>query len=212
MKNVRVILVDDHPVVRSGIRSLLERTNDISVVGEASLGREALTLIDERSPDVVLLDMALPDIPGPQVARQVKSAHPEIKILTLSAYDSPAYVRELLRMGAEGYLMKEEAPDMIVEAVRGVADGQKGWISRSIAAQIASWTGDRAEPDTRLTAREQATLDLVVLGKTNQSIAFELAISEKTVEKYIRSIFTKLNVNSRVEAAVTAVREGLTDS
>ncbi len=211
MKPIRVLLVDDHPVVRSGIRSLLEKAADISVVAEAGSGEEALQLVGETRPDVLILDIALPGMQGTQVAQQVKVRYPLVKILSLSAHDNPAFVRELLKLGAAGYLLKEEAPEAIVEAVRGVAAGQRGWISRSIAAQIASWSHDGSRDTTKLTAREQETLRLVVLGKTNQAIALDLSISEKTVEKYVKAIFTKLNVSSRVEAAVTAVREGLTE-
>jgi len=209
MSPIHVILVDDHPVVRSGIRGLLEVAMDIEIMGEASNGEEALRLVEEARPDVVLLDLELPDIPGTQVAQQIGQLHPNIKILVLSAHDDPVYVRELLELGAAGYLMKEEAPEVIVEAVRGIAHGQQGWVSRRVAAQIASWVQVGRPGEIKLTLREQEVLRLVVQGKTNQAIAAELDISEKTVEKYMSAIFTKLNVASRVEAAVFAVREGL---
>lgn len=209
MSPIRVLLVDDHPVVRSGIRGLIEKALDLEMVGEASTGEESLRMVEETHPDVLLLDMELPDIQGTQVARQVQQQHPNIKILALSAHDDTAYVRNLLESGAAGYLMKEEAPEAIVDAVRGVARGEQGWVSRRIAAQMASWMKAGEQGNLRLTAREQDVLRLIVQGKTNQGIALELAISEKTVEKYIRAIFTKLNVASRVEAAVLAVQEGL---
>jgi len=206
---IRVILVDDHPIVRSGIRGLLEKANDIKVVGEAENGEAALQLVEEAAADVLLLDMELPDIPGPQVAAQIKQNHPALKILSLSAHDDSVYVRQLLEQGAAGYLMKEEAPEVILDAVRGVAQGQQGWISRGIAAQISTWMQVDMADDTRLTRREQETLDLLVEGKTNQAIAADLHISEKTVEKHIKSIFEKLKVTSRVEAAVIAVKRGI---
>jgi two-component system, NarL family, response regulator len=211
VKSIRVLLVDDHPVVLSGVRGLLEQAADIKIIGEARTGEEALRLVDENPPDVLLLDMALPDIPGPQVAERVKKLHPEVRILSLSAHEDPVFVRELLKLGAAGYLLKEEAPEVILKAVRGVASGQQGWVSRSIAAQIAAWARPDGPNVGQLTGREQETLRLVVQGKTNQAIALEMSISEKTVEKYVSAIFTKLNVSSRVEAAVTAVREGLTE-
>jgi DNA-binding NarL/FixJ family response regulator len=209
MQKIRVILVDDHPVVRSGIRGLLEKASDIEIAGEADLGEEALRLVEETPADVLLLDMELPDIPGIRVAEQVKQNHPELKILSLSAHDDSTYVRQVLELGAAGYLMKDEAPEVIVEAVRGVANGQQGWISRGITAQMAGWLQAGATEGARLTRREQETLLLLVEGKTNQAIGNELHISEKTVEKYIKAIFEKLNVSSRVEAAVMAVRLGL---
>ena len=212
MNPIRVILVDDHPVVRSGIRRFLENAGDIKIVGEAETGEQAIRLFDETPADVLLLDMGLPDIPGTQVAMSVKQNHPELKILSLSAHDDSTYVREVLELGAAGYLMKDEAPEVILEAVRGVANGQRGWISHGIAAQMANWIQSGQMEGKRLTAREQETLRLVVQGKTNQAIALILNISEKTVEKHVKAIFEKMNVTSRVEAAVTAVRDGMVKS
>jgi DNA-binding NarL/FixJ family response regulator len=209
MSAIRVILVDDHPVVRNGIRELLKSANDIEIVGEADNGEMALRVVEEAAADVLLLDMELPDIPGTQVALHVKKSHPGLKILSLSAHDDSIYVRQVLELGASGYLMKEEAPEVILEAVRGVAQGQQGWISRSIAAQMAGWMQAGGVEGSNLTRREQETLCLLVQGKTNQAIAVDLKISEKTVEKHIKAIYDKLNVNSRVEAAVIAIKQGL---
>lgn len=209
MNPIRVSMVDDHPVVRSGIRGLLEKAMDIEIVGEASTGEEALRMVEETHPDVLLLDMELPDMQGTKVAQLIKQNYPQVKILALSAHDDAIYVRELLEMGAAGYMMKEEAPELIIDAIRGVAHGEQGWISRRVAAQIASWVQVGGPEKMNLTHREKEVLRLVVQGKTNQAIAVELAISEKTVEKYVKAIFNKLNVTSRVEAAVYAVREEL---
>jgi DNA-binding NarL/FixJ family response regulator len=192
MSSIRVVLADDHPVVRSGIRSLLERAVDVSIVGEASTGSEALRLVEEMHPDVLLLDMELPDVKGVEVAQQLKRAGSTVKILVLSAHDDPAYIRELFESGAAGYLVKEEAPETIVEAVRGVAHGEQGWVSRRIAAQMVSWMRKDEDGEVVLTPRELAVLRLVVEGKTNQNIGALLGISEKTVEKYLYTIFTKL--------------------
>ncbi len=209
MSPIRVILADDHPVVRNGIRHMLEKVVDIEVLGEASTGGEALQLVEDTKPDILLLDMEMPDLNGREVAARLQSIGSPVKILALSAYDDPVYIRELLELGAAGYLVKEEAPETIVDAVRGVAHGEQGWVSRRIAAQMVSWVrGDEAER-SQLTPREIDVLRLVVDGNTNQSIANALGISEKTVEKYMDAIFTKLNVSSRVEAAVLAVRVGL---
>ncbi len=209
MSPIRVLLVDDHPVVRSGIRGLLEQAVDIEIVGEASTGEQALQMVEDAPPDVLLLDMELPDIQGTRVAQQIQLLYPQVKLLALSAHDDSVYVKELLELGAAGYLMKEEAPDVIIEAVRGVARGEQGWVSRRIAAQITSWMQAGGAAGMKLTPRELEVLHLIVQGKTNQAIAVDLDISEKTVEKYLRSIYTKLNVASRVEAAVYAVRESL---
>lgn len=208
-KTIRIVLVDDHPVVRSGIRNLLEKVENFVVVGETAQGKEVEGLVENTHPDVLLLDMELPDIPGTEVARLVKASHPQLCILALSAHDDPVFIHGLLEAGAAGYLMKEEAPDVIVEAIYGVAQGEKGWISRKVAARVSSWV--QGQDNSHLTPRELEILRLVVQGKTNQAIAGDLAISEKTVEKYMGGIFTKLGVASRVEAAVYAVREGLVD-
>ncbi len=212
MTPIRVLLVDDHPVVRSGIRALLESASDIKIAGEASNGENALQLVDEAPADVLLLDMELPDISGTQVAQKVKQSHPDLKVLSLSAHDDSVYVRQVLELGASGYLLKDEAPQAILDAVRGVAQGQEGWVSRGIAAQMAGWLQPGGYQALALTPRERETLRLVVQGRTNQGIAAEMKISEKTVEKHIKAIFDKLMVSSRVEAAVVAVREGLVKS
>lgn len=206
---IRVLIADDHPIVRSGIRQLLERAVDIQVVGEASTGEEALNLVKNTVPHVLLLDMELPDMKGIEVARQLRQSQPSLKILVLSAHDDPIYIHELIEAGAVGYLVKQEAPEVIVEAVRGVAQGEQGWFSRSITAQMVSWVRGDGEGNIKLTPREMDVLRLVTAGKTNQNTAVLLGISEKTVEKYLFAIFQKLGVTSRTEAAVYAVREGL---
>lgn len=209
MNTIRVILADDHPVVRQGIRTLLEKGGDIEIVGEASTGEEAIRQVNEQHPDVLLLDIELPDVQGLQVAQLIRQLDPHVKILALSAHDDAVYIKGLLESGAAGYLMKEEAPEVILEAVRGIAQGQIGWLSRNVAARMTTWVQDGKPDKVMLTPREKEVLQLLVDGKTNQAIAIDLEISEKTVEKFVRSIFTKLDVNSRVEAAVYAVREGL---
>jgi DNA-binding NarL/FixJ family response regulator len=207
MTTIRVILADDHPVTRDGIRNLLQRASGIEVVGEADNGTEALRLIEELTPDVLLLDMEMPGLKGIDVARQLKAGSSPVRILALSAYDDKQYILELLASGAAGYLVKEEAPEAIIEAVRGVAHGQQGWVSRRIAAQMMAWTREEP-PKTNLTEREMGVLRLVAAGKTNQEIGLALGISDKTVEKHLEAIFGKLGVASRVEAAVWAVRAG----
>lgn len=206
--STRVVLVDDHPVVRAGIRNLLEKAADIVVIGEAATGPDALKIIADLHPDVVLLDMELPGISGSEVASQLQKSGVGVKILALSAHDDRQYIQELLANGASGYLIKEEVPETIVEAVRGVARGEKGWVSRRVAAQMSTWMGKENQPRSGLTAREIQVLQSVVAGMTNQEIGLTLGISEKTVEKHLEGVFGKLGVASRVEAAVRAVREG----
>lgn len=209
MPPTRVLIVDDHPVVRTGIRNLLEKAADIQVVAEASSGEEALDMIKELDPDVLLLDMEMPGISGNQVAEELQKEEARVKILALSAHDDKQYIQELLANGASGYLIKEEVPEAIVEAVRGVARGERGWVSRQVAAKMTTWMQEEDEQDKRgLTTREIQVLRAVVAGKTNQEIGLALGISEKTVEKHLEGVFAKLQVASRVEAAVRAVREG----
>jgi len=207
MAPIRVLLVDDHPIVRAGIRNLLDKSAGIEVVGEANDGETALDLIAQLRPDVILLDMELPGVPGSEVALRVRDQGLPGTILALSAHDDRVYIQEVLANGASGYLMKEEIPENIVEAIRGVARGERGWLSRKIAAQMTQWMQDAQKP-VELSARELEVLKGVVEGKTNQEIAFQLGISVKTIEKHLDGIFTKLGVASRVEAAVLSVREG----
>jgi len=210
MTMIRVLLVDDHPIVRGGIRDLLSDDKEIMVVGEASNGADGLRLAEELRPDVVVLDMELPDIPGPVVARQMLELVPGQRILALSGHDDREYIRELMRLGAAGYLLKEEAPTTILQAVRGAAAGENGWLSRRIAAQLGTLMDVKdSRSSSNLTPRELQVVRLVVSGKTNQAIGLALSISEKTVEKYLDAIFTKLNASSRVEVAVYAVRNRL---
>jgi DNA-binding NarL/FixJ family response regulator len=211
MTHIRVVLADDHPIVRAGIRNLLEKAPDIEVVGEAHDGVEALSFVKTLMPDVLLLDMEMPGLKGVDVARQLKDAELPTHILALSAYDDKQFILGLLAVGAAGYLTKEEAPEIIVEAVRGVARGEQGWVSRRVAAQMAAWTRgeDSQGVMAALTSRELEVLAWVVAGKTNQEIGLELAISEKTVEKHLDAVFKKLGVASRVEAAVFAVKAGI---
>lgn len=209
LARIRVLLADDHPVVRGGIRTLIETAPEIKVVGEAGGGRETLQLVEELRPDVLLLDMEMPDMSGVEVARQLKQQKTAVRILALSAYDDPHYIRSLLSSGAAGYLTKDEAPEFILEAINGVWRGEEGWLSRRVAARMTAWTREAPGDDMGLTDRELQVLRKIVEGKTNQEAGLELGISDKTIEKHLESIFSKLGVSSRVEAAVFAVREGL---
>jgi DNA-binding NarL/FixJ family response regulator len=208
MATIRVLVADDHPVAREGLRNFLDKAIDIEVVGEANNGTEVLYLVENLSPDVLLLDMEMPGLSGVEIAWQLQTAKTSTRILALSAHNDKQYIQGLLASGAAGYLIKEEIPQTIVEAVRGVARGERGWVSREVAAQMATWTQEDTKEKV-LTEREREVLKLVVEGKTNQEIGLALEISEKTVEKHMDRIFTKLKVSSRVEAAVYAVREEL---
>src|SRR5215211_1236165 len=207
MEKIRIMLADDHPVTRAGVRKFLSRAADIDVIAEADNGNQALEMAKEVQPDVLLLDIELPGIKGLEIARELQAIHSPIKILVLSTYDDKQFIFGLLGNGAAGYLTKEEIPETIVEAVRGVARGEKGWVSRRVAAIMSAWTQTDEVSSRNLTPREFDVLKWVVKGKTNQEIGVELGISQKTVEKHLESVFAKLKVSSRVEAAVLAVQE-----
>ena len=209
MSEIRVLIVDDHPITCKGIRELLEPVTGVRVVGEAHTGLEALQKIDELKPTVVLLDMRLPDMNGVEVIRKAYKKGTEARILGLSSYNDREFISELLTYGASGYLLKDEVPEEIVHAVRGVAHGEVGWVSRKVAALLSQILVKEQDGGPELTPRELKVLNLVVEGKTNNQIGMALGISPKTVEKHLHVIFQKLGVVSRVEAAIMAVRENL---
>lgn len=209
MPDIRVLIADDHPVVCQGIRSLLAPAREIKIVGEAHTGRDTLQMIDDLHPDVVLLDMEMPDMSGVEVIKHLAAAGSQPAVLGLSSYDDREFISQLLTFGAAGYLLKDEVPEQIIEAVRGVAAGEIGWVSRRVAAKLTQILRKDPAAGWELTSREQDVLRLVVSAKTNGEIALELGISEKTVEKHLDTMFKKLGVASRVQAAVLAVREGL---
>ena len=209
MSDIRVLIVDDHPVVRTGIRNMLDPAMGISVVGEASTGSEALQMIESLHPHVVLLDMKLPDMSGIEVIKHIYETKSTSRVLGLSSYDDREFISQLLNYGASGYLLKEEVPEYIIDAVRGVAHGEAGWVSRKVAALLSQIFLKDKEDGTDLTTRELEVLRLVVDGKTNDQIGVSLGISVKTVENHLHAIFRKMGVFSRVEAAVMAVRESL---
>lgn len=205
-KKIRVLMIDDHPIVRSGIRMLLEKAGNIEVVGEADRGDDAVGLLKRLKPDVLLLDMEMPGKTGVEVAREVEAARLPVRVLALSAHDDEEYILNLLANGAAGYLTKEEALDTIVDAVTGVANGEEGWLSRRAAARMATMTRKRQRDIIDLTDREEEVLKLVSEGWTNNRIATELALSERTVRFHLTNIYDKLGVTSRAEAISWAVR------
>lgn len=207
---IRVLLADDHPVVRGGIRNMLEQADDISVVGEAESGAQALELVEELSPDVLLLDMEMPEVPGLEVARKLSEQEASVRIIALSAYDDDEYIFGLLDMGASGYLTKDEAPYIIVEAVRGVAHGEEGWISRRIADKMVRRRRRSLERQSaELSPRELEVLQHVGRGETNPEIAEKLFISEGTVKNHVSHIYEKLGIRTRAEAVAWAWEHGM---
>jgi DNA-binding NarL/FixJ family response regulator len=185
---------------------LLERAPDVEMVGEASDGKEALTLIEALRPDVAVLDCEMPGLAGVEAAQEIRRRGWPTRVLALSAYDSERYVRGMLEAGAVGYLLKDEAPGVIVEAVRGAARGQ-GYFSPAVAAKVAAWA--RGERPGGLTEREMEVLRLVAEGLSNKEIAQSLGVTARTVDFHIGNILRKLEVASRLEAAVWAREQGI---
>ncbi len=206
---IHIVLADDHPVVRSGIRALIGQAPDLVVVGEADSGVEALRLVEEYAPDVLLLDMEMPGITGIEVARHLHEVGSRVRVLGLSAYDDEQYIFALLESRAAGYLTKDEAEEQIVDAVRGVARGDEGWFSRRVMAKVARLRTARMDTPGPLSEREQQVLQLVARGDKNEQIAEVLRITDKTVKNHITNIFRKLGVSTRTQASVWAWHHGL---
>ncbi len=204
---LRVLLADDHPIVRSGIRNELIRHSDIQVVGEAADGDEALRLAEALKPDVLILDIAMPGLKAVQIIRQLRARSAPPYILVLTAYRDTENVLGMLQAGATGYLLKDEDPAAIVEGVRTVARGRT-WLSPTVAEAMQRGLGDEKKPEA-LTEQEIEILRQLAEGKTDREVSQKLGIAERTVRYRLRVIYDKLGVNTRVEAVVWAVKQGL---
>jgi two-component system, NarL family, response regulator LiaR len=213
MDKIRIIIADDHAVVREGTRTLLEREEDMEVVGEARDGEEAVKLIEKLKPDVAILDISMPKLSGIEVTKQVKSSLPSTAILILTAYDNDEYIFALLEAGAAGYLLKDVPGGEIVEAVRAVYSGESVLhpsIARKVIqrAIISSVKSTEQQTEIELSEREREVLKLAAKGFKNKDIAESLCISIRTVQGHINSIFRKLSVGSRTEAIFQSVKRG----
>jgi DNA-binding NarL/FixJ family response regulator len=202
-----VVLVDDHDIVRRGIRNLLDRAPDIVVVGEARDGFGALRSVTELAPDVLLLDIEMPGLNGIEVTRRLYSGSDTVKILILSAYDDQEYITEVLDNGASGYIIKGEAPEWVVEAIRGVARGEKGWVSPRVAERLLS-TRRISRKELTLTFREIEILRLLSKNEDIASIASEINLPVGIIHQYLRALLIKLNAESKDQAITIARKEG----
>ena len=213
MRKIRILIADDHAVVRQGTRSLLEREKDLEVVGEAGDGEEAVRLIEQLRPDVAMIDIAMPKLNGVEVTRQIKPRCPSTAVLILTAYDDDEYIFALLEAGAAGYLLKDVDSREVVEAVRAVYAGESVLhpvIARKVISRFiptATKVGEE-KPAVELSEREMQVLRLAARGMSNKDIATELFISMRTVQGHLSVIFNKLGVGSRTEAVFQAVKRG----
>ncbi len=211
---IKILLVDDHQILRDGIRSILKGHRDIEVIGEASNGRTAIKLVDELKPDVVIMDISMPDMNGIDATKRIKEKHPDVKIIALSMHHDRQFLSEIFRAGASGYLIKDSAFDELEQAIRFVMDG-KSYINPQIASLlIDSIIKQTPTPShhglSLLTERERQVLQLIADGKSTKEIAAELKVSTKTVESHRRQVMGKLNIKSVAELTKFAIREGLT--
>ncbi len=206
---IRVLLADDHAVVRAGICQFLEQADDIDVIAEADDGQEAMDLIEEHQPDVAVLDIQMPKATGIEVTRWVRGHHREVGVLILTAYDDDPYVMAVLQAGANGYVLKTASPEEIIRAVRDVHAGNSALdaeIVQKIVAQVSSGIQDQTVE--KLTGRELEVLALVAKGYTNKAIGVQLGISDRTVQGHLAHIFSKLQSGSRTEAVMRGVSLG----
>jgi DNA-binding NarL/FixJ family response regulator len=209
MTPIRILLADDHAVVRAGIRQFIERADDLHVIAEAEDGEMAKRLIAETEPDVAVLDIQMPNATGIEVTRWVRAHHPKIGVLILTAYDDDPYVMAVLQAGANGYVLKTASPDEIVAAVREVNEGRSA-LDPAIARKLVSRLSGRPPPSDYdpLTDREAEVLTLAARGFTNKAIAVQLNISDRTVQGHLAKVFIKLQAASRTEAVMRAVSLG----
>jgi DNA-binding NarL/FixJ family response regulator len=211
---IRVLLADDHAVVRAGIRQFLEQAPDIVIVAEADDGAMAQALIRQHQPDVAVLDIQMPKASGIEVTRWIRANHPNVGVLVLTAYDDDPYVMAVLQAGANGYVLKTATPNVIMQAVRDVCQGQSS-LDPSIAHKLMRYiSGQRpSQPKYEpLTEREMEVLTLAGKGHTNKAIGLQLGISDRTVQGHLAKTYGKLQANSRTEAVMRAVSLGLIET
>jgi DNA-binding NarL/FixJ family response regulator len=212
--NIKVLIADDHQIVREGLRSMLEKEPGIKVVGEAEEGRTTLRLARELTPDIIIMDVAMPDLNGIEATRQIIAEFPTINIIALSMHDDRRFVLNMIKAGAKGYLLKDSAFKELAKAIRAVM-ANKTYLSSEIADivvkdYLATATTDESSVFTMLTPREREVLQLIAEGKTTNQTAEHLHISIKTVETHRTQIMAKLKVKGIAELTKYAIREGLT--
>jgi NarL family two-component system response regulator LiaR len=205
---ISVLIADDHPFVRHGLRTYLETLDDMEVVGEASDGVEAVELAERTLPDVVLMDPVMPELDGVEATRRIRDASPATRVIVLTSFDDDERVFPAIKAGATGYLLKDVRPADLAEAVRKSSRGE-ALLASSVAARLMQEVSGERPASAGLTERELEVLRLIARGLSNKLIAHELVVSEKTVKTHVSNILAKLHLADRTQAALYAVREGL---
>lgn len=217
MEHIKIMLVDDHPVIREGLRAMLRTDPDLEVVAEAGDGLEAVQMTAEHNPQVILMDVRMPNLDGLEASRRIKAEFPSTVIIMLSIYDDDAYIVDAVRAGASGYLLKDASRDLLVYTIRAVSSGgilfRSGLLREAVAGILGpeglQAKGGRHRGFEELSPREREVLMVLVEGRTNKEIGEALLISEDTAKKHVQSIIGKLGAADRTQAAVKALRAGL---
>ena len=216
MTKIRLLLADDHAIVRRGLQLFLKTQPDFELVGEAATGQEVLERVAELQPDIVLMDLHMPVVNGIEATRQIKASHPAVKVIVLTSFSDHDHVLPAVKAGARGYLLKDIEPDELAKSIRQVYAGKvelhpdvAGLLLEQIANPEDSATERNATPFDELTAREREVLQLIASGFTNKEIAAALFITEKTVKTHVSHILEKLGLSDRTQAAILAVKHGL---
>jgi DNA-binding NarL/FixJ family response regulator len=210
--SIRILLADDHAIIRQGLRSLLEKESQIEVVGEAEDGRKALRLVRELTPDIIVMDITMPNLNGIDATRQIISRYPKVKVIALSIHSNKRFIADMLKAGASGYILKDCLFDELVQAIHRVAGGET-YLSPKITGKVVSDYVEyliTSRSVSILTEREHEVLQLLAEGKSTKQIALALHVSPKTIEANRRQIMEKLNIHNIAELTKYAIREGLT--
>ena len=209
---ITLLIVDDHAVVRQGVRAFLDTQPDMIVLAEASSGEEALAFVKENPPDVVLMDLIMPEMDGVEATRRIKNLSPRSQVIVLTSYHKDEHIFPAIRAGALSYILKDAGPEELADAVRKAAQGEAVLhprVASRVVHEMQGLTEEGINPFTELTDREMEVLRLIADGMTNAAIAEQLFITERTVKSHVSNILGKLHLNDRTEAAVYAWREGI---
>jgi two-component system, NarL family, response regulator LiaR len=212
-ERIRILIVEDHGIVRRGLRLLISNAPDMEVVGEAANGIEGLEQVEALNPDLILMDLQMPRMTGIEAIREIKKRHPEMKILVLTSFADDENVFPAIKGGASGYLLKDSLPAELMDAIRAISQGRPS-LHPVIAEKLMRELSNPETPPAhgeRLTPREVEVLRLIAVGNSNHEIAEKLVVSERTVSTHIGSILSKLHLTNRTQAALYAVKEGLVD-